>query len=134
MRKLLLALACVISLGGCATVEALFSISQFATASISNPVTPDMLNKIELGMRIALDGLKTYRQSCIDGLAEVNCRRNIVAIQAYTRRIPPLLTQARSFVRNNDQIDAIVVYNQIVALIANFKSAATAAGVAIKGV
>ena len=128
MRKILLAatLACTLGFGGCATIQAI-------TSSTTNPVTPERLYQVENAMIVAVAGLNAYRQSCLKGVADVNCRKNIAAIQVYTRRIPPLLTQARTFVRNNDQVNAIVVYNQIMTLIANFKSTAAAAGVPIGG-
>jgi len=128
MRKLFLAAAMVatIALGGCTSL-------QLITGSTSNPVTPERLYQVENAMIVAVAGLNAYRQSCLKGVADVNCRKNIAAIQVYTRRIPPLLTQARTFVRNNDQVNAIVVYNQIMTLIANFKSTAAAAGVPIGG-
>ena len=135
MRKLALivAVALLPAVAGCARLQAIVQAGQFATASVTNPVTPAMLAEVENGMIIAFAGLNAYKASCRKGAADVNCRENIKAIQAYTRRLPPLVTQVRIFVRNNDKVNAVVAYNQIVALIANFKSAAVAAGVPIGG-
>ena len=61
------------------------------------------------------------------------CRANVAAIQQYTRQLPPLLAQLRSFVKDNDQINATLVYNQVVTLVANFKAAAKNVGVNVGG-
>ncbi len=131
MRRLILAIALAVSLGGCATIQTLISAASIATASVTNPVTPERLYEVENGMIVAVAALNAYKKSCLAGAADVNCRANIRAIQAYTRRIPPLLAQARAFVRSGDQVNAVVVYNQILALVANFRSTAAAAGVQI---
>ena len=133
MRKLLAACLLALSLAGCAQLQAALQAGSLITATINNPVTPDRLNAVENTMIIAFAGLNAYKQACLKGAADVNCRSNIAAIQAYTRRIPPLLTQLRLFVRMNDQVNAIVVYNQIQGLIAAFKSTAATAGVPMGG-
>lgn len=133
MRKILTTVLLVLSLTGCAQLQAVIQAGQFATATVTNPVTPARLYEVENGMILAFAALNGYRAACLKGAADVNCRANILAIQAYTKRIPPLLAQVRVFVRNNDQINAVVVYNQIIALIANFKSTAAAAGVPTGG-
>ncbi len=126
MRKALVACLLALSLAGCAQLQLL-------TFNTSNPITPERLYEAENGMIVAVAALNAYRASCLKGAADVNCRKNIVAIQAYTRRIPPLLAQARVFVRNNDQVNAIVVYNQIVALVASLKNTAAGAGIQVGG-
>jgi hypothetical protein len=135
MKKtaLVLTLALAIPLGGCAETMAklrnLGSVVSVATKTITNPVTPADLYNIESGFSIALSGLEAYKQSCIKGVAEVTCRDHIAAIQVYTRQLPPMLSQLRGFVRNNDQVNAVVVYNQVVTLINNFRTAAANVGV-----
>lgn len=133
MRKLFVILAVALSLGGCAQLQQALEAGKLVTASYANPVTRDNLNAVENGLIIAFAALNAYKQSCIKGAAEVHCKDNIAKIQAYTKRMPPLLAQLRTFVKNNDQINAIVVYNQIKDLITNFRSAAVAAGVPIGG-
>jgi hypothetical protein len=64
----------------------------------------------------------------VQGTADLRCRVNIAAIQKYTRQMPPLITQLRGFVDNNDQVNAVVVYNQLTSLYTNFKSAAAGLG------
>jgi hypothetical protein len=96
-------------------------------------VTKDDLYKVESGVQIAFTALNAYKQSCAQGLVDKNCRANVAAVQQYTRQLPPLLAQLRSFVKQNDQINATVVYNQIVTLVANFKTAASNVGINVGG-
>lgn len=135
MKKLLIAaaLACAVTLGGCSTLQNFGTAISIASKSITNPVSKDDLYKVESGVRIAFTALQAYKDSCAQGLVDTNCKSNVAAIQVYTRQLPPLLSQLRSFVKNNDQINATVVYNQIVALIANLKTAASNVGINVGG-
>lgn len=131
MKKLLIAaaLAFGLSAGGCATIDQLVNTAQIVTKSYTNPVTKDDLYKVESGVSIAFTALNAYKDSCARGLADTNCKANVAAVQVYTRQLPPLLVQLRGFVKNNDQINAITVYNQVVALVTNFKTAAANVGI-----
>ena len=133
MRKLLASLSIVLVLGGCAQLQTLQNVAKFATATITNPVTKEMEAQIELGFDAGLQVLLAYRRACIAGTADVNCRRNIEVIQPYTRQAKPLIAQLRQFVDTNDQVNAVVVYNQLVALYGNLKSSAAAVGMNIGG-
>lgn len=128
MRKIIFVLALSLSIGGCAQLQTLQNIAHFATATVSNPVTKEMEAQIELGFDAALQVLLTYRRSCIAGTADVNCRRNIEIIQPYTIQAKPLIARLRSFVDNNDQVNAVVAYNQLVGLYGNLKTSAGAVG------
>lgn len=129
MRKLFFALAIGLSLAGCAQLSAIGTGISLATKSISNPVTTNELYEIEASIRIAVTALQTYKRACLANAADKQCRNNIAAIQPYTRQLPPLLAQLRSFVKNNDQVNAAVVYNQLATLYTNLKSSALALGV-----
>lgn len=130
MRKGLIALALAAGLSGCAGVPGtLFNI---ATKSVANPVTKDDLYQVENAMTVAFAALEAYKKSCVAGAVGSGCKGIITKIQVYTRQIPPLLTQLRGFVKNNDQVDAATVYDQIETLIANFKAAAAANGVEVQ--
>lgn len=131
MKRLFAIAIIALSLAGCSTLQNFGTAVQLATKSITNPVTKDDLYKVESGVRIAFTGLQAYKDSCAQGLVDTNCRANVAAVQVYTRQLPPLLAQLRSFVKTNDQINATVVYNQIVTLIANFKTAAANVGIKI---
>ena len=133
MRKALASLSIVLVLGGCAQLQTLQNVAKFATATITNPVTKEMEAQIELGFDAGLQVLLAYRRACIAGTADVNCRRNIEVIQPYTRQAKPLIAQLRQFVDTNDQVNAVVVYNQLVALYGNLKSSAAAVGMNIGG-
>jgi len=128
MRKILIVLALTLSVAGCAQLQTLQSLAHFSTATISNPVTKEMEAQIELGFDAAIQILLSYRRACIAGNADVNCRRNIEVIQPYTRQAKPLIVQLRSFVDNNDQVNAVVAYNQLVGLYGNLKASAAAVG------
>jgi hypothetical protein len=129
MRRLILALTLSFSLAGCATFDAVTQGISLATKSIANPVTKTEEAQIELALDTAVKLLKVYKQACVQGSADVHCRDNIAQIQAYTRQIPPLVAQLRTFVDNNDQINASVVYNQLTALYTNIKASALGLGV-----
>jgi hypothetical protein len=129
MRRIILALTLSLSLAGCATLEAVSQGISLATKTIANPVTKTEEAQIELALDTAVQTLLVYKRACAQGSADKNCRTNVAQIQAYTRQIPPLVAQLRTFVDNNDQINASVVYNQLTALYTNVRSAATSLGV-----
>jgi len=128
MRRILASLAIVLVLGGCAQLQTLQNIAHFATATVNNPVTPAMEAQIELGFDAAVQILLTYRRACIRGEADVNCRQNIEIIQPYTREAKPLIARLRSFVDSNDQVNAVVAYNQLVGLYGSLKTSAASVG------
>jgi hypothetical protein len=131
MRKILLAATLAFSLAGCATLDTIQTAVQIGTASVANPVTPTRLNQVESTMTLVFAGLKAWKSSCRQGLIPADCRGQIAAVQVYTRRIPPYLAQLRSFVKNNDQVNAIAVFNSLTGLVATVRSQAAAAGVSI---
>lgn len=128
MRKIIIALTLSLSLAGCAQLQTLQNIAHFATATVNNPVTPAMEAQIELGFDAAVQILLTYRRACIAGNADLNCRRNIEIIQPYTTQAKPVIARLRSFVDNNDQVNAVVAYNQLVGLYGSLKTSAAAVG------
>ena len=131
MKKLLLVSLLAASLGGCAQLKAVGTAISLGTTSITNPVTKDRLNQMEAAITIVFTGLEAWRKSCEQGLIPASCKGQINAVQVYTRQIPPYLTQLRSFVKNNDQVNAVAVFNQIVTLADTIKSQAAAGGVTI---
>lgn len=133
MRKLILVGMTALSLGACAEVKQLQTAYGLVTASVANPVTKDDLYKVESGVQIIFAVLNAYKKGCIYGSVDVNCKANIAKIQVYTRQLPPLLTQLRLFVKTNDQVNASVVYNNIMQLITQFKAVATANGINVGG-
>lgn len=126
MKKIAAVLLLAFGLTGCAQLQTAFNVISSSTASISNPVTPDMLNNVENGAIIAFAGLKAYKQSCVQGAIPPSCRATIQKIQVYTRKLPPLLATLRAFVRSNDQVNAVIAYNTVIQLITDFKAVATA--------
>jgi hypothetical protein len=120
-----------LALGGCAQLQAISGGLSLATKSIANPVTKTEEGEVELALDSAVKALKLYKTACVSGTADVHCRANIAQIQAYTRQIPPLVAQLRNFVDTNDQVNATVVYNQLVSLYTNVKSAAAGLGVSL---
>jgi hypothetical protein len=129
MRKFLAIAMVALSLGGCAQLSAISGGLSLVTKTIQNPVTETELYQIEASIRILTEALLTYRRACIAGSADLRCRENIAAIQPYTRQVPTLLTQLRQFVRTNDQINAVVIYNQLTQLYTNVKSSAAQLGI-----
>lgn len=133
MRKTLAIALLALSLGGCAQLSTVGSGISLITKSVTNPVTTQDLYAVEASVRIAVTALQTYKRACLANAADKQCRANIAAIQPYTRQIPPMLAQLRSFVRQNDQVNAAVVYNQLVTLYGNLKASALALGVNLGG-
>jgi len=131
MKKLIVIGLLALSLGGCAQLQAVGTGVSLATKSVANPVTKQELYEIEASIQIAVVALRTYRKACEQNAVDSACRANIRAIQPYTRGLVPLLTQLRSFVKQNDQVNAWVAYNQLVTLYTNLKSTATNLGMKV---
>src|SRR5690242_3135518 len=131
MRKIIAAIAvgAALASAGCAQLSAIEGAVSLGTASIANPVTPAREAQIEAGFDAALQLLLAYKRSCAAGHADVNCKQNIALVQPYTRQAGVLVKQLRSFVDNNDQINAVVVFNQLSALYGDMKATAATAGV-----
>lgn len=129
MKKYLAIALVALSLGGCAQLSAVSGGISLITKTVQNPVTEQELYAVEASARILVEALLTYRRACLTGAADKNCRANIEAVQPYTRQIKPLLAQLRGFVRDNDQINAVVVYNQLTQLYTNVKSSAAQLGI-----
>jgi hypothetical protein len=119
-----------LSVAGCAKeLEAVRTGISIATSTYQNPVTRDDLYKAETVINVVVTGLVTYRRACIAGAADTRCRRNIEAMQVYTRPMPPVLDQVREFVKNNDQVNARIAYDEFKRLYANLKPLAAAVGI-----
>lgn len=129
MKKLALAFAIALSLAGCASLQNANTAFDLATRSVQNPVSKNDLYRIEAGISIAFTALNTYKKACAQGIADTNCRSNIAAIQVYTRQVPPYLRQLRVFVKTNDQVNAVVVYNQLSGILSIIRSEAAARGI-----
>lgn len=122
-------MAIVLALGGCAQLQAIGTAVKLGTASVTNPITPVREAQIEAGFDAAVQLLLVYRRNCIAGRADVHCKQNIRMIQPYTIRAQALLPQLRRFSDQNDQINAVVVFNQLSALYADMQSTAAQVGV-----
>src|SRR5450631_1035312 len=131
MKRIILALTLSTALAGCATVQAIDTAFQLGTASIANPVTNDRLNQVESAITLVFAGLEGWKKSCVQGLIPPACKTQIGQVQIYTRQLPPYLAQLRAFVRTNDQVNAAVVFNNIVGLVSTVKTQAAAGGVVI---
>ena len=131
MKKLLLVIALATSLGGCAELRNIGTAISLGTTTITNPVTPTRLNQMESAITVVFAGLQAWKKSCVEGLIPASCKAQIAQVQVYTRQIPPYLTQLRTFVKNNDQVNAVTVFNQVVTLADIIKSQAAAGGVTI---
>ncbi len=137
MKKILLALVLILPLTGCASLpsvaESFLNLpTGVLTQSVQNPVTPYMLYEIENGLTPVVVGLNVYKRNCwksVPAGTPAACKNTTRKLQAYTRKVPPLLEQAKTFVANNDQVNAKIVYNEIMKTISDFKSTAAKAGV-----
>lgn len=131
MRKIILALTLSIGLAACSTLANIETAFQLGTASVANPVTKDRLNQIESAITLVFAGLEGWKKSCVQGIIPPACKAQIGQVQIYTRQLPPYLAQLRTFVKTNDQVNAAVVFNNIVNLVGTVKAQAAAGGVTI---
>jgi hypothetical protein len=133
--KRFIVIALSFALAGCATfqadIKAVETAFQFGTASVANPVTADRLNQMESAVTLVFVGLNSWKKACAQGVLQPACKTQIAAVQVYTRQIPPYLTQLRTFVKTNDQVNAGVIWNNVVNIISTVKTQAAAGGVAI---
>ncbi len=125
-RVLVISLALV--LAGCAGKSVLQGGSSL-TASINNPVTPSMLYDAQNALVVAVSGALAYKRLCIQKAVPSSCRAVIQRLQTYTRKAKVYLADARKFVKENDQINAIQAYNLFVAEAGKFRDEAAANGV-----
>ena len=130
MRKIVLALALTLGLAGCAQLQ---SAMNFATTGVANPVTKNVLYDAENAAVVVFAGLNAYKQTCVRGAIPASCKDTIAAIQVYTRQVPPQLKVLRTYVKTNDMVNAGVVYNTVMQLLANAKATASASGVNLGG-
>lgn len=133
MRKIIAIAILALSLGGCATPFGTFvrnveTAISLGTVSVANPITPTRLQEIESTVQIVFIGLNAWKTSCAKGLIPPSCKDQIFTVQVYTRQIKPYLKQLRTFVRNNDQVNAMTVFNQLMAAIDAAKAQAATNG------
>lgn len=127
MRKVAI-IAAYLCLSGCAGNSILQGGSSFTTP-INNPVTPTMLYEAENVFTIAVTGALSYKNLCVRKLVPDSCRNVVGVLQSYSRQAKPMLVTLRRFVRDNDQVNAVTVYNSVRQLLANFQQVAAASGV-----
>lgn len=121
MRKLAILLF-ALTLGACSTVGVV-------TQSYDNPITRERLYQLENSLILAVSAANSYKRLCAKQLINERCRVVIAKLQSFTRPAAKALPRLRTFVRTNDQINAIVLYREISGYISDFKSAAAAEGV-----
>ncbi len=139
IKKLAIAatLSLSIALGGCGTLgNTLAGVGTALTGlplttSVANPITKDRLNQLEEAAILVFAGLNAWKKSCINGVIPATCKQQIAIVQTYTRQIPPYLAQLRLFVKTNDQVNAAVLFDNILSLIRTAQSQAAANGVVI---
>lgn len=127
MRKYIAIGLMAISLSGCASLPSLQAIEtavQLGTASIANPVTKQRLYQVESAITVVFAGLNTWKDQCRRGTIPTSCKDQIGHVQVYTRQLPIFLTRLRGFVKTNDQVNAAVVFNQVLDTISAIKAQA----------
>jgi len=125
MKRFLIVFILAMPLGGCLTFQDISNVANVATASVSNPVTKENLKAVEDGATVTFAALGAYKRVCVSRTIDQSCRTVIQKLQVYTRKLPPLLVSLRAFIRDNDQINAVIVYNTIKQLVSDFKSVAS---------
>lgn len=129
MKRVFLVIALALGLAGCADLQIAGQAISLINKTATNPVTRDDLAKMEVAADGVAKVLLAYKRSCAANAVDKNCRSNVATIQQYTRQVPPYIAQLRSFVKQNDQVNASVVYNQLATLFTNMKTTATNLGI-----
>lgn len=135
MRKLLAIVLLGASLAGCAGLGDRLNTSVLSgglslTASVQNPVTEERLLQVQQAIDVAFTGLNAYRRLCtVDRVLPPSCFATITKLQTYTVRVKPMLVQLRRFVRSNDQVNAIIVFNTMQTLLLDLKTFGATQGV-----
>lgn len=131
MKKILLTLVLIFPLTCCAGLaESVLNLPNgILTQSIQNPVTAKELYEVENGLVLAVVSLNVYKDKCIRKEIDRSCRVTIAKLQVYTRKAKPLIVNLRKFVRENDQVNAKVVFNSVYSLFTEFRALAVAKGV-----
>lgn len=132
MRRILIVIL-ALSLGGCAALDpngrSILAGGSSFVASIDNPVTKQKLYQIEQGLVAATQILLVYKRACAQQAIPPSCVAVIAQIQVYTRQAEPLLVDLRRFVKTNNQLSAITIYNELTGLLARINAARSANGV-----
>lgn len=128
MRKYIAVVLVALSLGGCATIQRIQTLTELGTVSVANPITRERLAQIESAATLVFVGLNTWKRTCRAGLIPQECRRHIRTVQVYTLQMPSYLLQLRTFVRQNDQVNATVVFGQLTEIIATVRAKAAESG------
>jgi len=126
--RLTLVLLASLTFASCAG-KSVFQGGPSLTASINNPVTKDMIYDVENTLVVGVSGLLQYKNACAKKLIDQKCRPIVQKLQGYTRRAKPLLVSLRKFVRENDQINAIQVYNELRNILGQFQQTVAVNGV-----
>jgi hypothetical protein len=106
--KQIIAIALSLSLTACS-----LEFTNPLLVSTPNPITQKELYQVESGLIVATEGLIVYKQLCIRKAIDRSCRDVVAHLQAYTRGAKPVLKNLRIFVRNNDQVNALIAYNTL---------------------
>lgn len=129
IRNAALAISLVVGLGGCAALKEFQNVATIATANVQNPVTPKMLYQAEQGLVAVVSVLQVYKNACARQTIPPSCREVIAEIQVYTTQAAPLIVRLRAFVRQNDQINAVRVYNAVQGLLTQINASRATHGV-----
>lgn len=113
-------------LTGCATFEAATGIpSSVFTTTIQNPVGLRELSDVEKGYQAALGIANVYVELCRSRqIARASCRPVVTRIQSYVSQAHNALVSLRSFVRNNDTVNAVSAYAAVRKAISDFQGSA----------
>lgn len=130
MRKLLLTTCLAFSLAGCGN-QSILTGGNCITCDIPNVITMDELYKAENGLIVVEVGMNTYKSLCREGVIPDSCEGILIKLKKYNKIGRTLLKSVRSFVKQNDQINAVIVFGQLKQLILQLQGEATAAGVQI---
>jgi hypothetical protein len=118
-----------LALAACSVTDATTSLLSGGlnpVASVQNPVTTKQLYQAENTLTVAATALVAYRRSCLRGDIDQKCRAIVAGIQKYTRPAQAAIVSLRGFLRSNDQVNAVKVYNELRDLIASVQSTMSA--------
>lgn len=119
-------IAGALSLAACDVTTSILAGGVNPVASVQNPVTTKDLYQAENTLTVAATALVAYRRACLRGDIDQKCRVVIVSVQQYTRPAQTAIVRLRTFLRSNDQVNAVKVYNELRGLIASIQSTMSA--------
>lgn len=114
MKHMIFALTFALFLGGCSPFE-------LPSIDISTPVTRNTLYGAVNGYGVALSAANTYKNLCVQQLADAGCRGRVVAMQKADAKASARIDAANKFIKTYPTVDAGNLISAASAAVTEFK-------------